>query len=270
ASLVYFQDRTDGMVAFDAPFGAGVKRGDSIEVTGTVVQFNGLTELQPVSSFTILDSHRTVNPVVVTCGQIRTNGEPYEGMLIKILNVTAVHNFSGANVTVWTVAGSGSNYRLISGGDSCDIRIYGSTNVANRPVPPFPFNVVALTSQFKSSPPFNSGYQIIPRDSADFSLLTGIVPYSSTVPGKYILNQNYPNPFNPKTIISYELPENNFVLLKIYNVLGEEAATLVSKKQNAGNYSVEFDGDNFSSGIYFYSLFIGNNAVDTKKMFLLK
>lgn len=270
ASLVYFQSRTAGLAAFDTPLGAGVKRGDSIELTGVVTQFNGLTELQPVSAFTILDSNKTVNPVVATCGQIRTNGEPHEGMLIKILNVTAVHNFSGVDVTVWTVAGSGTNYRLIAGGDSCDIRIYASSNIANRPVPPFPFNVVALTSQFKSTPPFNSGYQIIPRDTNDFSLITGIHYASSNKPEEYVLNQNYPNPFNPTTIISYSLPENNFVLLKIYNILGEETATLVNKKQNAGNYNVEFNGNDFSSGIYFYSLFIGDKPVDTKKMFLLK
>jgi hypothetical protein len=269
-SLVYFQTRTAGIAAFDAPFATGVKRGDSVEVTGVVTQFNGLTELQPVTSFTILDSNKTVNPVIVTANQIRTAGEQYEGMLIKILNITAVRTFAGVDVTVWTVSGSGTNYRLFSGGDSCDIRIYGTSNIANQPLINLPFNVVALNSQFKSAAPFNSGYQIIPRTLDDFSLLTGINPVKENNPGAYSLNQNYPNPFNPGTVISYNLPENNFVMLKIFNVLGEEAATLVNEKQNAGTYKIDFNGSELSSGIYFYSLFAGGNIVDTKKMFLVK
>lgn len=98
----------------------------------------------------------------------------------------------------------------------------------------------------------------------------GIQTISVEKPAAFNLEQNYPNPFNPNTTISYDLPENNFVLLKIYNSLGEEAATLVEKKQNAGSYNIVFEGSNFSSGVYFYSLFVGDNLVDTKQMFLIK
>ncbi len=271
-SLVYFQVRTAGCVGFDTTFSSAVKRGDSIEVTGVVSQFNGLTELNPVSSVTVLDTGKTVNPTVATCTQIRTNGELYEGKLIKILNVTAVHTTAGGNVTVWTVSGSGTNYRILVGSDSCDIRIYATSEIANQPIIAFPFNVVAECSQFDSSIPYTSGYQILPRRLDDFSGATVIQPSSNIIPDKFFLHQNYPNPFNPKTIINYELPVSGQVSLKVYNILGMEVASLVNQGTTsaAGIHTIEFDGSNLSSGIYFYSLSVDGNLVDIKKMSLLK
>ncbi|MBS1516564.1 MAG: S8 family peptidase [Bacteroidetes bacterium] len=101
--------------------------------------------------------------------------------------------------------------------------------------------------------------------------LTGVNPVSgvNTVPKGFSLSQNYPNPFNPATVINYELGTSSDVKLKVYDVLGNEIATLVNKKQDAGFYSVKFDGSRFSSGIYFYTLTSGNFA-QTKKMLLVK
>jgi hypothetical protein len=73
------------------------------------------------------------------------------------------------------------------------------------------------------------------------------------------LEQNYPNPFNPTTAIKYEIPKEGFVNVKIYNSLGQEVATLINEKQNAGSYIVEFDASDLSSGVYFYKLVSGNN-----------
>jgi len=272
--LVYFQTRTAGLVAFDTAFCSGVKRGDSIEVTGVVTQFNGLTELSPVNSFTILDTGKTVNPVIQTCSQVRLNGEPYEGMLIKIRNVIAVHTTGGANVTIWTVTGSGTNYRILDGIDSCDIRIYATSEIANQPVRAFPFDVVTECSQFKSSAPFNSGYQILPRRLDDFTGATGINPVSNSVPDKYSLHQNYPNPFNPNTIINFDIPrdarrETQDVKLIVYDALGKEVTALVNENKPAGNYSVTFNGANYPSGVYYYKLET-DNFTEVKKMILLK
>lgn len=69
--------------------------------------------------------------------------------------------------------------------------------------------------------------------------------------------------------ISYELRVTNYVLLKVYDVLGNEVKTLVNEKQNAGTYEVSFDASNFSSGSYFYKL-VTNGFIETKKMFLIK
>jgi hypothetical protein len=91
----------------------------------------------------------------------------------------------------------------------------------------------------------------------------------SPLPEKYLLEQNYPNPFNPTTIIKYQIPENSFVTLKIYDLLGKEVATLVNKEQTKGFYSTEFNAEKLSSGVYFYRLHAGS-FVETRKMILLK
>ena len=83
------------------------------------------------------------------------------------------------------------------------------------------------------------------------------------------LFQNYPNPFNPVTTISYQIPERGFVTLKVYDILGNEVATLVNEEKPAGIYQVELDGLNLSSGIYFYRLRAGK-FVESKKMVLMK
>jgi Secretion system C-terminal sorting domain len=267
--LVYFQTGTAGMVGYDTAFASHVKRGDSIEVTGVVTQYSGLTELDPVTSITVLDTGKTVTPISVTPTEVKNNGEALEGMLIRISNVTAVHDFSGNNVTVWTVSGSGFNYRLLAGNDSCDIRIYTSTDIANQPVHAFPFDVTAECSQFQFSSPFIGGYQILPRSLNDFSASTGVNIISGNIPESYSMDQNYPNPFNPTTNIRYSIAAGGNVTLKVYDMLGNEAATIVNEKQNAGSYEVKFDGSSLSSGIYFYKLQTGN-FTEAKKMILIK
>lgn len=85
----------------------------------------------------------------------------------------------------------------------------------------------------------------------------------------FLLYQNYPNPFNPVTVIRYQLAVSSNTLLKVFDVLGNEIRTLVSGKQNAGSYEIEFDGNDLASGIYYYKLSAGE-FIETKKMILLK
>ncbi len=101
--------------------------------------------------------------------------------------------------------------------------------------------------------------------------LTGINSAGNVnyIPEGYSLSQNYPNPFNPNTIINYQLPMFNFVSLKVYDVLGNEVMTIVNENQNAGTYSVSFDGSGISSGVYFYTITAGDFK-ETKRMLLVK
>jgi hypothetical protein len=92
---------------------------------------------------------------------------------------------------------------------------------------------------------------------------------NSQIPTEYNLEQNYPNPFNPVTQITFDIPKNGFVTLKIYDVLGREITTLVNGVKNPGRYIVEFDGSQYSSGIYFYRL-ESDEFTDVKKMILIK
>ena len=100
-------------------------------------------------------------------------------------------------------------------------------------------------------------------------LITTGVNDKSTVIRGYALNQNYPNPFNPNTIISYQIPQSSHVTLKVYNILGQEVATLVNQDQQAGIYNFNFRANSLASGIYIYRLTAGN-FVATKKLTLLK
>lgn len=102
-----------------------------------------------------------------------------------------------------------------------------------------------------------------------FSAVTGIIPTGNTVADKYELKQNYPNPFNPTTNISFNIPKNSFVSLKVFDIMGREVAKLVSGNMERGNYSVKFDAKKLSSGVYFYKL-DADNFSEVKKMSLIK
>lgn len=93
---------------------------------------------------------------------------------------------------------------------------------------------------------------------------------SEKFPDEYLLMQNYPNPFNPITTIEYQIPKLSQVDLNIYNLLGQKVATLVSVKQPAGSYKLEWDASGFESGIYFYKLETNQGFVITKKLIFLK
>ncbi len=90
------------------------------------------------------------------------------------------------------------------------------------------------------------------------------------LPTGFFLSQNYPNPFNPVTKLEFRIPKSGFVTLKVFNAIGQQIETLVKEIKSAGVYEVEFDGSNFSSGIYFYSMNVDGNNIYTKRMILMK
>ncbi|HEY3249708.1 MAG TPA: SBBP repeat-containing protein [Ignavibacteria bacterium] len=94
---------------------------------------------------------------------------------------------------------------------------------------------------------------------------------SSVIPNSFNLYQNYPNPFNPSTKIKFDIPANSSgkVSLRVYDLIGREVSTLLDQDIQPGTHEVEFDGSNFSSGIYFYKL-VSDNYVETRKMILTK
>jgi len=101
----------------------------------------------------------------------------------------------------------------------------------------------------------------------------GINPKTSNVPENFALEQNYPNPFNPVTNINYSLPIESKVTIKIFDITGKEIKEIVNDLQMAGNYSVQFNASDLSSGTYFYKITAEgerNKFVSTKKMILIK
>ncbi len=102
--------------------------------------------------------------------------------------------------------------------------------------------------------------------------LSGVLPPENpfiSVPVKYELLQNYPNPFNPVTKITFRIPKDGFVTLKVYDILGRLMKTIVSKNLKADSYTETFDASGFASGIYFYRL-DAPDFTQTKKMVFLK
>ncbi len=128
----------------------------------------------------------------------------------------------------------------------------------------------------KNLPAGNYQYRLKQIDFDGSFNYSGIIEVSIDSPGDFSLAQNYPNPFNPVTNLSYVIGHSSFVTLKVYDVLGNEAAVLVNGERPAGRYTIKFDGSNLSSGIYFYrikAVSLNGSSGDftaVKKLILLK
>jgi hypothetical protein len=107
--------------------------------------------------------------------------------------------------------------------------------------------------------------------AVNFSLssATSVETNLSAQPEGFTLSQNYPNPFNPSTTINYAIQRPGMVILKMYNIVGQEIQTLVNEYQAAGNYQVTVNAQNLSSGVYFYRL-QSNSTLLMRKMILLR
>ena len=106
--------------------------------------------------------------------------------------------------------------------------------------------------------------------------VTFVNQVSSEIPERFSLYQNYPNSFNPATKINFDIPKNGYVTLKVYNLLGKEVQTLVSRDLKSGSYTVDFNASKLTSGVYFYRLQAtpkdgqAGDFVETRKMVLVK
>ncbi|HAY33266.1 MAG TPA: T9SS type A sorting domain-containing protein [Ignavibacteria bacterium] len=111
------------------------------------------------------------------------------------------------------------------------------------------------------------------NNTVTFHLLdypSGVNLNQTGIPNSSVLYQNYPNPFNPETVIRFDLSESKFISLKIFDILGNEIASLLNEKKSTGNYEIKFDGSSLSGGVYFYRLSADGVSVDTKSMMLIK
>lgn len=108
--------------------------------------------------------------------------------------------------------------------------------------------------------------QIDTDGSFDYS---PIINVEIEIPNEFALSQNYPNPFNPITTINYQIPKRGKVMLKIYDIVGKEITTIVNEEKEIGNYSINFDSNNLSSGVYLYEIVV-NNYHAIKKLVIIK
>ncbi len=166
AGAASIQDNTAGVCVYGAPFPTSVNIGDSVTVTAVLTQYNGLAELdfrRAGASFDIISSGNAADPEVITINDILTqewNGvEIYEGKLIRLNNVTisGTGNFA-----------SGTNYPITDATGTSEIRIDNDvTSIIGTPVPSGEVDIIGVLEQYDNSPPYSSGYQLLPRFIGD-------------------------------------------------------------------------------------------------------
>ena len=195
------------------------------------------------------------NPVIV----ILISGRP--------LIINNILPYSDAIIAAWLPGTEGEGISDVLFGD------YEPKGILSRSWPAGMSQIPINFGDENYEPLYSYGYGIT---SFDDSINVSVNNGNDQLPGIYKLYQNYPNPFNPSTVVRYTIPKvanryTNFIqiTLKIYDFLGKEVATLVDKRQQPGNYEINFSASNLSSGIYFYQLRAGT-FIKTKKMVLLK
>ncbi|HLT24843.1 MAG TPA: YCF48-related protein, partial [Ignavibacteria bacterium] len=168
-------------------------------------------------------------------------------------------DFINAN-TGWISADAGYIFRTTNGGETWD-SLYSGTNNDLR------------TIQFvNDSTGWVVGYDgtiLKTTNGGGQGWSVGIQQISNVIPDKYLLGQNYPNPFNPSTTIGFSIPEASYTELKIYDITGKEISELVGQVLQAGSYNYSFNASELNSGIYFYTLKVGD-FIQTRKMVLIK
>ncbi|MFZ4621707.1 MAG: T9SS type A sorting domain-containing protein [Bacteroidota bacterium] len=170
---------------------------------------------------------------------VKDSNDLYEYHPTKVKNLTGVVAVTGGGTHTLAVKSDGSVWAW---GYNYNGQLGNGTNIENNTLPL--------------------------KVSGTWQALTSVAR-SSALPEGFSLSQNYPNPFNPSTNINYQLANNSFVTLKVYDAIGREVAALVNESKDAGTYSVQFNGSNVSSGMYFYTLRAGAFTA-TKKLILLK
>ncbi len=262
--------------------------GDNVKVTGTIIESFGFTRMDDITTYEVISSDNTIPaPKIFDIELINTgsdSAEAYEGVLVELQNVVVVDDFPDSGPFGEFTVGDTSIFPLPNTSSNVNwIRV----DDLNRG---FNGNVGELENfSFSNGDTIDilrgylywsfSNFKLVPRDSNDvigFRKIVSVRKDGGALPETYTLSQNYPNPFNPETELNYSLPIGGEVKLVIYNLLGQQIATLVDEFQPSGNYTAKWNGRTdfgrlLSSGVYFYKMSVDDGKfTETKKMLLLK
>jgi hypothetical protein len=183
--------------------------------------------------------------------------QPPYGLSFNNNTIAGIHDIPGAKIDIYKAD--------LNGGKPSAYQWLGSTTVGGNSVFSYEITdptVEAVSLVATTALGNSSGFAFL-------QLLTDVEKENDEIPSEFSLKQNYPNPFNPFTTISFSISNEEFVMLKVFNSLGEEVAELVNEIKPAGNYSVPFNAGQLPSGIYFYKIAAGN-FFQTRKMMLVK
>jgi hypothetical protein len=226
----YYHTTNDLVVHFNQPYYLKISK----VALGTAAVLAEMTEIVPVELITFTGSMQNSSVRLLWSTASELNNQGFEIQR----SVDDQNNF----VTVGFVPGKGS---------STEISYYS----------------------FSDQPGLNGVHYIYYRlKQVDFDgtfSYSNVVNISYDVPAEFVLNQNYPNPFNPTTKITYFVPKESFISIKVYDFLGREVKTLANENQTTGSYDVVFDASNLPSGTYFCTMIAGSFS-DIKKMIILK
>jgi plastocyanin len=197
--------------------------------------------------------------------------------IAQTVHVVEVRNFEFVPMNVDIAVGDTVEWQWVEGTHTTTSDSTTGQNVWDEPI-----DIGHQVFRFVITAPGVHHYHCTPHQSIMVGTITATAVNSvddeTNSPEKFQLSQNYPNPFNPVTKIKYEIPlgfatspfsKGGFVTLKVYDILGNEVATLVNEVKSAGEYEVEFNENNLPSGIYFYQLKAGG-FTETRKMVLMK
>jgi hypothetical protein len=255
-----------------------LRRGDNITLTGVINENFNVTRIDSIESVTVHSANNTLpSAVEVQTGTIgaKASGvieaEQWESVLIFYKNVTVTdENADGppSNFGEMFVSDNSGNARVELQDGANRYHNSWDPNMNDNPL------FVKVTDgttigELRGVLFFSfSFYKLAPRKDDDFISVVLDVE-DETIPNDYGLTQNYPNPFNPSTTIRYSIPKEEFVTLRVFNLLGQEVKTIYQGTQRAGNHSIMFNAAQLPSGIYFYSIQAGNFS-QVKKMMLMK
>ena len=192
--------------------------------------------------------------------------------ILSVPTATAATNVASNSFRAnWNSVSSATGYRLdvatnstftnyVSGYQNLDVGNVTYKNVSG---------LISGTTYYYRVRAYNSIGSSANSNTITVGPLTHIQQIPSDLPLTYDLSQNYPNPFNPSTTISYQIPSESFVTLKVFDLLGRELEVLVNEEKTAGFYDVKYNASSLSSGIYFYTIRAGD-FIQTKKFILLK
>jgi hypothetical protein len=269
---------------------SGLKIGDNVTVSGVVKEDYDVTRIDSIYTLIVNSSGNALpNAQIVTTGSIGTlpsnsvAAEQWESVLIKFDNVTitdvnadgsAGPDGSGGSRNFGEILvndGSGNVRADLQDGNHFYHNMWDAA-LADNPLFISVDSGATMTSLSGYLYFSYSYYKLIPRINSDFegySTPVGVNDLENLLPYKFVVDQNYPNPFNPSTLISFKIPIEGVVNIRIYNLLGQEVVTVLNEFMSAGTYKVNFNASNLSSGVYFYKVSSGKFS-QVKKMMLIK